>query len=641
MPIRVLLRICVPAIFLCGASFLCAQNLLVNNDEGNLLNFSANGCMTEVNLNIGSYTDIATHPDGFLYGINSGGQLFEIDMTSGVTAEVHNFPGGQYFALTADAEGLIFAASGSGALASYQPATGEAQTYANMGYSASGDLTFYQGQMYMATFANTIVSIHPESPELNEVFIDFSGSGATIFGIVSSVEGCTVETYAFSNDNSARVYQIDWENQDFNLVCTIPHRIFGGASEFEFAASASLVEINEIILENDGCGDALSDVQISAESDNGGILYSLDNENFQSSDTFTDLEPGNYTVYLEDAGGCIGNEDFIVFSAFAEVTGVAVTPASCGNANGSISVIGMTGSGGIGYAINGGNIQQSDTFNGLTAGEYEVTVSDLADCDASVTVMVEEADIENLVSLNVINTSCGEDNGSAEIAGSFGNGELSYGLNGGAAQASNVFTNLSAGTYNVEIQDTEGCMTTLTGEILPSDFLTAEDAQTTAASCGQANGSAVLTASTDDVSYSLDGENFTPNNVFSGLAAGTYTAFYQAGADCTLSAEFTVPASEVSCDIYVPSAFSPNDDGINDTFKAYAEQEIILTSLLIYDRWGELIFSAANLSTDDFGRGWDGTFRGKPLEDGIYVYVISYRRGAEQVLVKGDVSLLR
>lgn len=631
--------------FVCLLCFFCAslsaQNLLINNSDG-LFSFAVDGCSTIISQNINSYTDIATHPNGFLYAVRSNGQLYEINLTSGNETLIHDFAGASnYFALTADADGVIFAAAGNGALASYNPATGVNTDYANMGFTASGDLTFYQGQMYMATNDNTMVSIHPENPSANEVFIDFSSSGATIYGIVSSVEGCQVNTYAFSNDDNAQVYQIDWQTQSFDFVCTIPLRVFGGASEFEFDASASLVDIEAINVINDGCGDLTSDIEIIAESDNGGIVYSLDNENFQTANIFSELVPGNYTVYLEDDGGCVGNEDVIVFSAFATIDNTEITPSSCGNNNGSITVTGSTGSGAIGYAINGGNIQQGNTFNNLAPGEYEILVSDLADCSSSILLTVVEAEIESLISLNINDTTCGEDNGVVEVLGTFGSSNLSYSLNGEEAQTSNIFSALAPADYQVQIQDTEGCEVTLPFSILSSEVLEADDTQVTEASCGQANGVAQLFANTEGVFFSLDNENFTDNNTFTNLLAGDYTAYYRIDGGCTISQNFQIPESEVSCEVYVPTAFSPNNDGINDIFKAYSETEVMLTKMQIFGRWGELIFSEENLSTQDLSAGWKGDFRGKEVENGVYVYVISYLKGTETVLLKGEVNLLR
>jgi len=71
--------------------------------------------------------------------------------------------------------------------------------------------------------------------------------------------------------------------------------------------------------------------------------------------------------------------------------------------------------------------------------------------------------------------------------------------------------------------------------------------------------------------------------------------------------------------IYIPNTFTPNNDGLNDVFHIYGEN-ISNVILMIYDRWGEKVFSSM-----DYKVGWDGSFKGKPCEIGTYSYVISYR----------------
>ncbi|NQU88748.1 MAG: gliding motility-associated C-terminal domain-containing protein, partial [Mariniphaga sp.] len=76
--------------------------------------------------------------------------------------------------------------------------------------------------------------------------------------------------------------------------------------------------------------------------------------------------------------------------------------------------------------------------------------------------------------------------------------------------------------------------------------------------------------------------------------------------------------------IYLPNAFSPNSDGLNDDFKAVTNSENIkFFQMLIYDRWGTLIFESKNISF-----GWNGTFKGKPCPQGVYVYKVEYSLSA-------------
>lgn len=103
---------------------------------------------------------------------------------------------------------------------------------------------------------------------------------------------------------------------------------------------------------------------------------------------------------------------------------------------------------------------------------------------------------------------------------------------------------------------------------------------------------------------------------------------------------FTISISESS--LKVPNAFSPNGDGINDYFNVYDVKSIVSFRASIYNRWGVQLYS---WGIDEIGCeecGWDGTYKGTPVKDGVYFVVIS-ARGADGINynIKGDVNLLR
>jgi gliding motility-associated-like protein len=93
---------------------------------------------------------------------------------------------------------------------------------------------------------------------------------------------------------------------------------------------------------------------------------------------------------------------------------------------------------------------------------------------------------------------------------------------------------------------------------------------------------------------------------------------------------------------YLPTAFSPNFDGINDTFGPYfdAELEVLSFRMQVFDRWGAQVFIS-----EDPEVLWDGSFRGQGVEMGVYVYAIeiTYRDdfGEDSTIIKGDVTVLR
>jgi len=92
-------------------------------------------------------------------------------------------------------------------------------------------------------------------------------------------------------------------------------------------------------------------------------------------------------------------------------------------------------------------------------------------------------------------------------------------------------------------------------------------------------------------------------------------------------------------DLYIPNAFTPDGDGMNDEFVViYDGLSIVDFRWSIFDRWGMEVFT-----TDNMSKGWDGKKDGKPCPGGIYVYIIRYTLESIQgeQLKKGNVMLIK
>jgi gliding motility-associated-like protein len=97
--------------------------------------------------------------------------------------------------------------------------------------------------------------------------------------------------------------------------------------------------------------------------------------------------------------------------------------------------------------------------------------------------------------------------------------------------------------------------------------------------------------------------------------------------------EFTADAC---CNLFLPDAFTPNDDGINDIFYAFTNCQVNDFSMMIYDRWGGKLFETTDINT-----GWDGTTSGQTLNTGVYVYVLSFNDGFSTRKSEGSFTLIR
>jgi gliding motility-associated-like protein len=89
--------------------------------------------------------------------------------------------------------------------------------------------------------------------------------------------------------------------------------------------------------------------------------------------------------------------------------------------------------------------------------------------------------------------------------------------------------------------------------------------------------------------------------------------------------------------LFVPSGFTPNKDGKNDLLKANLYGNVKQFKFIIYNRWGEIVFSTSNPLT-----GWDGTFKGLPQDNAIFVWTCIYQlEGSAVQQERGTVLLVR
>ena len=152
-------------------------------------------------------------------------------------------------------------------------------------------------------------------------------------------------------------------------------------------------------------------------------------------------------------------------------------------------------------------------------------------------------------------------------------------------------------------------------------------------------------------------EYFVSNTLGNGKLSGTSYTVTNLPDNTPVSVTVTVigsvcgpSSSTIECqtlefipvNIFIPDIFSPNDDGINDVFHVHANSQITEVSILrIFDRWGNIIFEKLNCAPNEPNKGWDGTFSGKEMNAGVYLYWIELETSRGREIVTGDLTLIR
>ena len=265
--------------------------------------------------------------------------------------------------------------------------------------------------------------------------------------------------------------------------------------------------------------------------------------------TITGLAPGNHSVVVT-AGPCTTAPIafFIGAPATFSATYVKTNISACNATNdGTITITPTGGTAPYTYVWSGGypgfapgNVS---SVSNLPIGYYNVTVTDAGGCGV---VVLNNIHIQFAFTVYVTNSgsttsACGN-NGSIILYGNAGVQPYTYSIDGTNYQSSNLFTGLAAGTYTGYIKDAAGCVGTKPNIVIAAAApIVVNPFVRNASSCGN-DGSIEIyrTGGIPPYSYSLDGITYQASNVFSGLAAGAYTAYVKDSKDCVGSASATV-----------------------------------------------------------------------------------------------------
>ncbi|HLX94006.1 MAG TPA: PKD domain-containing protein [Puia sp.] len=126
------------------------------------------------------------------------------------------------------------------------------------------------------------------------------------------------------------------------------------------------------------------------------------------------------------------------------------------------------------------------------------------------------------------------------------------------------------------------------------------------------------------------------------ISTTTYVVSATNNGGCTTSDSITIHVLCSGGNLFVPNTFSPNNDGMNDVFYVRGTGLTRVQSMLIFNRWGQVVFERKDFTANDPAAGWDGTINGKPAPVDVYVYTIEVICTNSQIVpFHGNVALIR
>ena len=401
------------------------------------------------------------------------------------------------------------------------------------------------------------------SDNSNESFIDELGPGLYSL-LVIDANGCTAEAEMLliepSELTSSATSQDDEQcNNCLNITAS------GGTEPYEYSADGEnyqsgstiagvrggtytvyvkdasgcistseveLIDLNPLscfinVLSTVSCnGQSDASVQVIEDEGEAPFLYSYDNVLFTSNNTFTNLGSGEHVFYISDNAGNNSTCSVILEEPNSiNIISIETQVETCFDyADAIVDITASGGSGSLKYSMDGQTFQSSSVIDNVGAGTYNIVVKDDNECTASVEITVESAS-ELLCSIvDVQQVSCfGNTDGGFVVLGAGGAGEFSYSLNG-EMNNTGLFDNLSSGSYQVQVIDSKGCISTCLAEIEEPDQLACNIAEKSDVSCAGATDGSVqigIEGGTLPITYELGNETNT-TGAFNNLSGGSY-----------------------------------------------------------------------------------------------------------------------
>ena len=366
----------------------------------------------------------------------------------------------------------------------------------------------------------------------------------------------------------------------------------------------------------------------------------------QTTDFVDSLCKGTYDVTITDARYC-KRRIFPKVSAPdpIEIDNITIVHPYCHEMkDGSITVNIKGGTSPFEYYWNG--IQGTNVLSNLdSSGYYSLKIIDANLCEFDTLIYLPNYDT---LSGNYVttNTLC-EDVCSGKISVNIAGGVSPYTYQWNNGKSTSSVDSLCAGEYSLTVYDINKCEITInailttdsnyfpTNVTIWSDTTTLYRSQSTTIYGSYFGQGLSYIWSPEDYLNTTTGNKVvsTPENTI------TYTYTVSDTFGCVGSSSIVITVEDVICEdpyVFVPNAFSPNKDGLNDIL--YVRGDLLeKVEFAVYNRWGEKLFE-----TKDKDIGWDGTYKGELCNPGVYVYYLDATcLGGLQYIHKGNVTLIR
>jgi large repetitive protein len=498
----------------------------------------------------------------------------------------------------------------------------------------------------------TDTSMFLQGPDI-VYFSSFISNNVTCFGAsngsATAIAAGGTSPYQYSLNNNAFTTSNQFNNLPIGNYTLIAVDNQGCIKDtiFDIVAPTSNVGFAGFTIISNKCrGDSSASVGIIPNGGTAPYLMSFNTPaTFTNVTQYNNLTAGNYMIYIKDANGCTNDSTIKITEpdSSAQIFLLNSILNSCVGVNdGALIVSAKNGYTPYQYLLDGISQGADSVFNNLVYGDYVVEVVDSIGCRSTGKYFVDSTKkISSIVLTNLVQNVCKYDTiGQAAWVTINTYPPVLSSVNGGNFALFSNLQLLPNGSYTLQIKDDKGCRADTTFTISGADSVTITVTTTDALCDGNGNdGKAEVLAKNGVLpfTYIWSAPQPTNTNNIDNLKYGDYSIVVVDNLGCIDSASFNINYFPC-CAMFIPNAFTPNNDIINDKVVVKPSGPIEFISLQIFNRWGETVFN-----TTDQNIFWDGKQNGQDCKMDVYFYVLKYKCPLlkNTSIKKGDITLIR
>ncbi len=410
-------------------------------------------------------------------------------------------------------------------------------------------------------FINTISIVQPLCYNANNgnVTITVSGGVAPYQYAINAGAFGTTNTFTGLSAGTYTLHAIDNSGCSKDSIITINQPVQVGFS--------SIVKNMPLCF-----GTSTGSILVTGNGGTAPYQYAIGGGAYGIASTFSGLVTGTYTLHVKDINGCI--KDTIVTIGTPNPLGVnniTIIQPGCFNNTGNITFSGVSGTSPYTYAVDASPFVGTNSFGSLLVGAHVLHVQDANGCLKDTTVTLSLNQQVNITSFSYSPYVClfGV-NGFINVTATSIFPPMQYQLNGGTPQASGNFTGLTSGTYNIHIEDFQGCFKDTVVTLQNSAAIIFNNVTTVNPLCSFSNDgvvSVVASGGFGNIQYAINSGSYSSNNIFTNLFAGAFVLHAKDSIGCIKDTTIILsspPAISISnITLQNPFCSSANDGIIN------------------------------------------------------------------------------